>query len=51
MHIFMPMMKERFIQLIPDPSSDSVLIQKQIFKILYALFQVTPQLMASSDSN
>ncbi|KAF3832671.1 hypothetical protein F7725_026336 [Dissostichus mawsoni] len=39
MHIFMPMMKERFIQLIPDPSSDSVLIQKQIFKILYALFQ------------
>ncbi|TNN86608.1 Importin-7 [Liparis tanakae] len=39
MHIFMPMLKERFIQLIPDPSSDSVLIQKQIFKILYALFQ------------
>lgn len=39
MHIFMPMMKERFIQLLPDNSSDSVLIQKQIFKILYALFQ------------
>lgn len=40
MHIFMPMLKERFIQLLPDHSSDSVLIQKQIFKILYALFQV-----------
>lgn len=40
MHIFMPMLKDRFIQLLPDHSSDSVLIQKQIFKILYALFQV-----------
>uniref|UniRef100_A0A4W6DD61 Importin 7 n=1 Tax=Lates calcarifer TaxID=8187 RepID=A0A4W6DD61_LATCA len=40
MHIFMPMLKERFIQLLPDHSSDSVLIQKQIFKILYALFQL-----------
>uniref|UniRef100_A0A668UMC4 Importin N-terminal domain-containing protein n=1 Tax=Oreochromis aureus TaxID=47969 RepID=A0A668UMC4_OREAU len=39
MHIFMPMLKERFIQLLPDHSTDSVLIQKQIFKILYALFQ------------
>uniref|UniRef100_A0A672J0M3 Importin N-terminal domain-containing protein n=1 Tax=Salarias fasciatus TaxID=181472 RepID=A0A672J0M3_SALFA len=39
MHIFMPMLKERFIQLLPDSSSESVLIQKQIFKILYALFQ------------
>uniref|UniRef100_A0A8C7YF11 Importin 7 n=1 Tax=Oryzias sinensis TaxID=183150 RepID=A0A8C7YF11_9TELE len=39
MHIFMPMLKDRFIQLLPDHSSDSVLIQKQIFKILYALFQ------------
>uniref|UniRef100_A0A7N8XLP3 Importin 7 n=1 Tax=Mastacembelus armatus TaxID=205130 RepID=A0A7N8XLP3_9TELE len=39
MHIFMPMLKERFIQLLPEHSSDSVLIQKQIFKILYALFQ------------
>lgn len=40
MHIFMPMLKDRFIQLLPDHSTDSVLIQKQIFKILYALFQV-----------
>uniref|UniRef100_A0A665TGQ4 Importin N-terminal domain-containing protein n=1 Tax=Echeneis naucrates TaxID=173247 RepID=A0A665TGQ4_ECHNA len=39
MHIFMPMLKDRFIQLLPEHSSDSVLIQKQIFKILYALFQ------------
>nr|XP_061796203.1 importin-7-like [Nerophis lumbriciformis] len=39
MHIFMPMLKDRFIQLLPDNSSQSVLIQKQIFKILYALFQ------------
>uniref|UniRef100_A0A8C5CPN7 Importin 7 n=1 Tax=Gadus morhua TaxID=8049 RepID=A0A8C5CPN7_GADMO len=39
MHIFMPMLKDRFIQLLPDPSSDSVLVQKQIFKIIYALFQ------------
>ncbi|MEQ2214928.1 hypothetical protein XENOCAPTIV_024038 [Xenoophorus captivus] len=41
MHIFMPMLKDRFIQLLPDHSNDSVLIQKQIFKILYALFQET----------
>lgn len=40
MHIFMPMLKDRFIQLLPEHSGDSVLIQKQIFKILYALFQV-----------
>ncbi|XP_066556946.1 importin-7 isoform X1 [Amia ocellicauda] len=39
MQIFMPMLKDRFIQLLQDPSSQSVLIQKQIFKILYALFQ------------
>uniref|UniRef100_A0A3B4D9I9 Importin N-terminal domain-containing protein n=1 Tax=Pygocentrus nattereri TaxID=42514 RepID=A0A3B4D9I9_PYGNA len=39
MQIFMPMLKDRFIQLLSDPSSDSVLVQKQIFKILYALFQ------------
>ncbi|KAK2914302.1 hypothetical protein Q8A67_002701 [Cirrhinus molitorella] len=39
MQIFMPMLKDRFVQLLPDPSSDSVLVQKQIFKILYALFQ------------
>ncbi|XP_019742203.1 importin-7 [Hippocampus comes] len=39
MHIFMPMLKDRFIRLLPDHSTDSVLVQKQIFKILYALFQ------------
>ncbi|KAK7913326.1 hypothetical protein WMY93_013537 [Mugilogobius chulae] len=36
---FMPMLKVRFFQLLPDSSSESVLIQKQILKILYALFQ------------
>lgn len=40
MHIFMPMLKDRFVQLVLDHSVDSVLVQKQIFKILYALFQV-----------
>uniref|UniRef100_A0A672RTC8 Importin N-terminal domain-containing protein n=1 Tax=Sinocyclocheilus grahami TaxID=75366 RepID=A0A672RTC8_SINGR len=39
MQIFMPMLKDRFVQLLPDQSSDSALVQKQIFKILYALFQ------------
>nr|AAI55061.1 Ipo7 protein [Danio rerio] len=39
MQIFMPMLKDRFIQLLPDTSADSVLVQKQILKILYALFQ------------
>lgn len=45
MQIFMPMMKDRFIQLLPDASNDSVLVQKQIFKILYALFQVLLSLL------
>lgn len=45
MELFMPMLKGRFIQLLPDHSSDSVLIQKQIFKILYALFQVAPHFL------
>lgn len=40
MHIFLPMLRDRFIQLLPDHSSDSVLIQKQVFKIFYAVFQV-----------
>uniref|UniRef100_A0A673FZ50 Importin-7-like n=1 Tax=Sinocyclocheilus rhinocerous TaxID=307959 RepID=A0A673FZ50_9TELE len=39
MQIFMPMLKDRFVQLLPDQSNDSALVQKQIFKILYALFQ------------
>ena len=50
MQIFMPMLKDRFIQLLPDPSSDSVLVQKQIFKILYALFQVGGGLVLDSTS-
>ncbi|XP_033846015.1 importin-7 [Periophthalmus magnuspinnatus] len=39
MDVFMPMLKNNFIRLLPNPSSESVLIQKQILKILYALFQ------------
>ncbi|MBN3273221.1 IPO7 protein, partial [Polyodon spathula] len=39
MQHFLPMLKDRFIQLLPDPSNQSVLIQKQIFKIIYALVQ------------
>ncbi|KAG9468007.1 hypothetical protein GDO78_013890 [Eleutherodactylus coqui] len=41
MQHFLPMLKERFIRLLPDPSEQSVLIQKQIFKIFYALVQYT----------
>ncbi|XP_072278431.1 importin-7 isoform X1 [Pyxicephalus adspersus] len=41
MQHFLPMLKDRFIRLLPDPSEQSVLIQKQIFKIFYALVQYT----------
>uniref|UniRef100_A0A4W3IXC5 Importin 7 n=1 Tax=Callorhinchus milii TaxID=7868 RepID=A0A4W3IXC5_CALMI len=41
MQHFLPMMKDRFVQLFSDPSDHSVLIQKQIFKIFYALVQYT----------
>ncbi|KAF6103793.1 importin 7 [Phyllostomus discolor] len=40
MQHFLPVLKDRFIQLLPDQSDQSVLIQKQIFKIFYALVQV-----------
>ncbi|KAF6103797.1 importin 7 [Phyllostomus discolor] len=39
MQHFLPVLKDRFIQLLPDQSDQSVLIQKQIFKIFYALVQ------------
>ncbi|CAI5763392.1 importin-7 isoform X1 [Podarcis lilfordi] len=41
MQHFLPVLKDRFIQLLPDQSDQSVLIQKQIFKIFYALVQYT----------
>ncbi|KAM5138812.1 importin-7 [Mantella aurantiaca] len=41
MQHFLPMLRERFIRLLPDSSEQSVLIQKQIFKIFYALVQYT----------
>lgn len=40
---FLPMLRKCFLQLLPNHSPDSVLIQKQIFKIFYAVFQVVPQ--------
>lgn len=40
MQHFLPVLKDRFIQLLSDHSDQSVLIQKQIFKIFYALVQV-----------
>lgn len=40
MQHFLPVLKDRFIQLLSDQSDQSVLIQKQIFKIFYALVQV-----------
>ncbi|MBN3288989.1 IPO7 protein, partial [Polypterus senegalus] len=39
MRLFLPLLKDRFIQLLPELSNQSVLIQKQIFKIMYALVQ------------
>ncbi|KAG8524236.1 Importin-7, partial [Galemys pyrenaicus] len=43
MQHFLPVLKDRFIQLLSDQSDQSVLIQKQIFKIFYALVQETLQ--------
>ncbi|CAH2276329.1 importin-8 isoform X1 [Pelobates cultripes] len=39
MQIFLPRLQQQMIQLLPDPSHYSVLMQKQILKILYALIQ------------
>ncbi|XP_037369985.1 importin-8 isoform X1 [Talpa occidentalis] len=39
MHIFLPRVQQRALQLLPDPSHYSVLLQKQILKIFYALVQ------------
>ncbi|MEE6498745.1 hypothetical protein FKM82_003220 [Ascaphus truei] len=51
MQHFLPMLKDRFIQLLPDPSEQSVLIQKQIFKIFYALVQYTLPLELINQQN
>jgi len=40
MKIFLPLMLQLFKQLIEDNSASSVLLQKQLLKILYALVQV-----------
>lgn len=40
MQIFLPRIQQQMIQLLPDNSHYSVLLQKQILKIFYALVQV-----------
>ncbi|XP_056653331.1 importin-8 isoform X1 [Monodelphis domestica] len=39
MHVFLPRVQQQMVQLLPDPSHYSVLLQKQILKIFYALVQ------------
>uniref|UniRef100_A0A8C6V6C7 Importin 7 n=1 Tax=Naja naja TaxID=35670 RepID=A0A8C6V6C7_NAJNA len=51
MQHFLPVLKDRFIQLLSDPSDQSVLIQKQIFKIFYALVQYTLPLELINQQN
>uniref|UniRef100_A0A8C4R754 Importin N-terminal domain-containing protein n=2 Tax=Eptatretus burgeri TaxID=7764 RepID=A0A8C4R754_EPTBU len=41
MQHFMPILQQRCLQLMPDPSEQSALIQKQILKIFFALVQYT----------
>ncbi|XP_067902475.1 importin-7 isoform X2 [Heterodontus francisci] len=51
MQHFLPMVKDRFVQVLSDPSDHSVLIQKQIFKIFYALVQYALPLELISQQN
>ncbi|KAL2806508.1 importin-7 [Daubentonia madagascariensis] len=51
MQHFLPILKDRFIQLLSDQSDQSVLIQKQIFKIFYALVQYTLPLELINQQN
>lgn len=51
MQHFLPVLKDRFIQLLSDQSDQSVLIQKQIFKIFYALVQYTLPLELINQQN
>ncbi|KAG8546014.1 hypothetical protein GDO81_019900, partial [Engystomops pustulosus] len=39
MQMFLPRLQQMMVQLLPDPSHYSVLMQKQILKIFYALIQ------------
>lgn len=41
MQIFLPRIQQQIVQLLPDSSHYSVLLQKQILKIFYALVQVS----------
>lgn len=40
MQVFLPRIQQQIVQLLPDASHYSVLLQKQILKIFYALVQV-----------
>lgn len=40
MKCIMPLLYQRIVQMMPDPSDISVLLQKQILKIFYAFVQV-----------
>ena len=40
MQIFLPRIQQQILQLLPDASHYSVLLQKQILKVFYALIQV-----------
>ena len=42
MKCMLPLLYQRILQLMPDPSEISVLLQKQILKIFYAFIQVSP---------
>lgn len=42
MKCMLPLLYQRIMQMMPDPSEISVLLQKQILKIFYAFVQVSP---------
>ncbi|XP_062051008.1 importin-8 isoform X1 [Lepus europaeus] len=51
MHIFLPRIQQQIVQLLPDPCHYSVLLQKQILKIFYALVQyVLPLQLVSNQT-
>ncbi|XP_029421502.1 importin-8 isoform X2 [Nannospalax galili] len=44
MQVFLPRIQQQIVQLLPDASHHSVLLQKQVLKIFYALVQETLQI-------
>lgn len=45
MNLLFPMIYQLILRLLPDPSEQSVLLQKQILKIFFALTQVYTNVM------